>query len=141
MKTSFTLSSVNVRAAIVPSFRPPPICDNFIANRNLKGCFSDSESLYDFVTLLLFQGLTNAVYINADTNNITLKGPLVSMINNGSIDTLYAWRTLTAERQSLYGMTLPFGSYSFGIVRRVDLRDCRMTILSGNARIQFRVCF
>jgi hypothetical protein len=141
MNGSFTLSSVNARVGIVPSFRLSPICKNAIANRNLNSCLSDSESLYDFVTLLLFQGLTNAVYITTDTNDTSLKGPLISMMINGSIDTLCAWRTLTAERQSLYGMTLPFGSYSFGIVRRVDLRDCRMTILSGNARIQFRVCF
>jgi hypothetical protein len=33
---------------------------------------------------------------------------------------LYTWRTLNLERHELFGMTNPFGTYSFGMIRSVQ---------------------
>jgi hypothetical protein len=51
-------------------------------------CRNTASDVFDYAAYLLFQGLTNATYIQPNTTDKRIGGPLVGMIQSGHIDTM-----------------------------------------------------
>jgi hypothetical protein len=150
--TTITLLSVAPRVAYVAPY-DVSTCRDYIRYNTKHECFNLALSVLDFVTYMIFQGMSNTVYIDTNyTTDITLKGPIVAMIEKNEIDTMssywlagklahglcqnndshplgrltfarYTWRAINVERLNRYSMSTPFGAYHVGMVWRAGTRQ------------------
>jgi len=78
------LRSLAVRVVDLPE-RNVSVCYNAIRDVNLQKCYEKSDSAFEFASYILFQGLSSAQYVKANSSDISLTGPIMAAINNGTI--------------------------------------------------------
>jgi hypothetical protein len=87
------LRSIDVRIAEVSSANLSA-CYHAIRDNTLVECSENAENVFEYATYLLFQGLTNATYVQTNSTDATMNGPVVAMINTSAVDTMH----IPAER-------------------------------------------
>jgi hypothetical protein len=81
------LRSIPVRIADV-SLTNMTVCYNAIRDNTLHSCLKAAANVYDYASYLMFQGLTNATYVDPNSTDITMNGPVMGMINTTAVDTM-----------------------------------------------------